>query len=774
MMVLHWTFFSCLLVVFRISLLVASTGSGVGSSSCLERKNKTLYLVVMAPFPDSRPGLEPGWKGGPAIIPGTRVAVDHINSQCDILADYRLELLEAADSGCDVSSKAVISTLHRLFYSGKQVVGVIGPGCSAATMVVGKLLAQRSISLLHIAPSATSPVFVKRRAAFPNTFRPIGSSLGFINVHSDFIARRGYTRVAILFEAERENHKAAANILQKNLQAMNVLVSPFGMFDSFIPISLLKNNFRIIFVFAGGSASRKLMCFAYHKDMIYPTYQYIFVERRVGHFVQNLSFTLDGARFECSESQMKQAIVGIILNLILLVRPDKNTILVNNMTYSNFSVSYSEAFEEYKLELNVTDMEISSTEHQTGYYDSTWALALSLDASIPRLEAEFNVSLSDYKFGYPELTEVLRTELLKINFEGVRGTVRFSNETLDAVDVTVLDMFQVQENGAAKMVGSYNPSHLPEERLGIIDSSLFISDEFTVEVIAPPAFVEVVIFIALMLAVTSTIILHALNILWVTAKSMKVTSPSLNHIIFSGCYLYLLSIGFISLQIMQGESGAVLFGVRCSAFIWCETMALTLIFGTVCVKMWRVYRIFSHRSATVLSNLADHRLVIYVLALLAVDIVFNLAWNLTNPWFMYTAAEDQLRIRFVCNCDNIISWVASLLTLKVVLGFVVFYLSIITRRIPKREYKQTKSVNALIYSMAFLYCFTIPLHLILLGETNVGLVTVSYLTLCFKNLVCVALCTIFIFLPPIMPVLRQKLHVRGHHVVDPILSTDHN
>lgn len=748
-------------VLFLLLFTQAAASGGDVKLPCLDKKNETLYLVVMAPLPDSTPGLMPGWLGGPAVIPGTRLAVDHINSRCDVLADYHLELL-VADSGCDVSSKAVINTLSDLFYSGVNVIGIVGPGCSAAAIVVGKLLAQSSVSLLHIAPSATSPALVNQ-TAFPNTFRPIASSLGFLNVHSDFIAHQGYNKVAILFEAQRGNHKAASRRFQKNLQEKGVMVSSSAMFDSFIPILTFENNFRIIFVFAGSSMSRKLMCYAYHKDMIYPTYQYIFVERRVRHFISNVSFVLDGMKFNCSEDDMQRAIVGVILNLIQLTRLDTSTIVVSNISYVSFNKSYTEVLEAYRLELGLNRTEIVDTEHQSGYYDSTWALALSLNASIPRLEAEFNRSLSDYRFGYPTFTKIIRDELLKVSFEGVRGTVQFSNETLDGIDVTVLDMFQIQMNGAVKLVARYNPANTSEGKLEVFDNSSFIGDEFTIEVITPPIYVEVMVFLAVVIAMSSTVLFHVLNTVWVGAKSMKVTSPFLNHMIFSGCYLYLLSIVFISLR---GEMMPVLYGVRCSAFIWCESIAITLIFATTSVKMWRVYRIFSHTSAMVLTNLEDHRLVVYVLALLSVDIVFNVAWNLINPWFMYMAAEDGLRVRLTCNCGNLITWLACLLTLKVGLGLLVFYFSILTRRIPKREYKQTKSVNALIYSLTFLYCFTIPIHLILLGKTSISLVTVSYLSLCFKNLVCVLLCTIFIFLPPVLPVLKQKwtLHPRRERV----------
>lgn len=720
-------------------------------------KNKTLHLVVMAPFPDATPGLAPGWKGGPAVVPSTLLAIEHINSRCDILESYYLKVV-VADSGCDVSSKAVINALCNLFYSDVRVIGIIGPGCSEATIAVGKLMAHKNISLIHIAPSATSPVLVNN-TVFPNTFRPIGSSLSFVNVHSEFIILRNYTNVGILFETEREYHKATSSAFRKRLEQMKVSVASFGMMDSFIPLSDLRNRHRIIFVFAGGEMARKLMCLAYHNNMIYPIYQFIFIERRLGHFVQNISFTLDDT-FECSSHVMERAIAGIILNLVQLTRTDTSTTLENGMNYISFNESYTKALEAYKTELGLKT--VVDTEHQSGYYDSTWALALSFNAAIPHLESRLNGSLSDYKYGRPAFTEVIRNELLNISFEGVRGEVRFSNDTLDAAEVTVLNMYQVQLDGKTVLeVGSYNPVRSQGDQLQIFNSSLFIPDDFTdlMQIISPPLFVEVLVFIALGIAMVSTICFHVMNILWVGAKSMKATSTHLNHIIFSGCYLYVLSIVFKSFQAETGLHKEILFGVRCSAFIWCESIALTLIFGTISVKLWRVYRIFSHTSADVLSSLHDYRLVLYVSALLVVDIVFNVAWNVINPWFKQVGAEDdQLRIRQVCNCENLIAWLGCFLALKVLLGFVALYLSILTRRIPRQEYKQTKSVNALIYSLLFIYCLTIPIHLILLSKTSVILVTVSYVALCFKNLVCIILCTVFIFLPPVMPILKQKWH----------------
>ena len=622
-----------------------------------------------------------------------------------------------------------------------------------------ELVAQPAVSMLNIAPSATSPQLVNSDI-YRNTFRPIASSLGFIDMYAEFVSTRGYAKVGILFEAERTNHIEAARYLHKQLLEVGVSVASFGMFDKFsIPLSRIVNQYRIIFVFGGGGISRKLMCMAYEMGMNYPSYQFIFSERRLKHFVgKNVTFKLNGEAFDCHEAEMNQSILGIILSQIRLTRHDHDTRLESGLTYTQFYRNYKRQMDAYAKSLGLSQSDIVDTEHQSGYYDSTWALALSFHAAIPRLQKEFNISLDQYRLGHPDITEVIRDELLKVRFEGVRGTIRFNRTTLDGVDVTVLDMFQVQESDSKIGHPMLVPvaTYYPGDKLHISDPSVFIEDMFVTEVISAPVFVEVFVFIAVFVVTLSTVVFHILTVKWTAMKSLKATSAALNHMIFAGCYLYILSILFLSLQLLPLAQHPVVFGVRCSGFIWCESLALTLIFGTISVKTWRVYRIFSHSSAKILANLENHRLILHVVGLILVDIAFNIAWNLNDPWFGDLAQREALKIRVICKCDNFVIWLSCLFALKGLLTFVVLYLSIATRRIPKQEFKQTKSTNALVYSLIFLYSFTIPVYIILLDRISVALVTVSYVALCLKNIMCVVLCTIFIFIPPMLPILRKQ------------------
>lgn len=748
-------------------------GDNVTSNEPCPTKNKTLHLVAMAPFPDPIPELAPGWEGGPAVIPASQLAVRHINSRCDILEEYMLELL-IEDSGCDVIPKTVASFVNSTLQNSKgldhRVAGIIGPGCSAAALEVGFLLAQRDIDLLHITPSATSPNLANI-TAYPNTFRPISSSSAYVKLYMGLIEKLGFSNVSIFYESDREIHTTVASVFERMLHqlmhkkgVMNVTVQSFGISRFYIPLNEIRDKLRIVFVFGGIGISNTLMCLAYHRNMRYPDYQFFFSDRLRQHFLANVSFTFEGETFECSEDVMEEAIEGNVLSQFELIRTHIETTLINNMNYTQFDESYREQLKEYKEELNLTS--VVDTFHHSGYYDSVWAFALALNTSIPHLDAKLNATLGDYWYGNSAMTNIIRSELLKVNFEGIRGTVKFNSSTQGGEDVTVMNMFWVQKENpnSVKLVATYDPIHEERFNFTILDyRNVFIENLFSPDPVRPPDYVVYIVFLLVGVITIITGFFQVINVKWMKAKLIKATSPTLNHLIFLGCYLYILSILFVSVKEMFGNKHPVLYTINCSGFIWCESLALTLIYGTISVKTWRLLRIFSHASAKMMNNLQTYRLALYVAALLLLDVVFNVTWNIVNIWSLRKAAQNVRRIRAVCHCENIYVWIALLLGIKALLAAVVLYLSIITRRIPKQEYKQTKATNSLVYIFLFIYSFLLPTYVLFRESTNIGLVTLSYFAICLKNLLCVTSCIVFIFLPPLLTMLKGEVKSKNYH-----------
>lgn len=715
-------------------------------------KNKTLYLLALGPFPDSTPGLSPGWEGGPAVIPGSQVAVRHLNCRCDVLEDYRLELL-VYDSGCSVKAKALESFAEGVLNptgKGLNVVGIIGPGCSAAATTIGDLLARPKLSLLDITPSATSPE-LENTTRFPNTFRPIGSSKSFINGYYSMILQLNFTDIAIFYESDRPIHSAAANTFEEILTEANLSVNLYGLSGSSIPLSEVENQVRVIFVFSASRLATQLICLAYNRSMLYPEYQFVFSERLVQHFLVNVSFTFGGERYRCTDAEMRKAINGSILNNFQFARSDWDAVLVSNRTYTQFVDEYQVALQEYMDQLGLAS--VVETEHQNDYYDSVWALALALNASVPRLRDELNSSLSNYSYGNPKMTDVIRSELLRLNFQGVRGTTRFSNETHGGEDTTIIRVLQVTD-GSTMLVGRYDPSS--EEGLVFERRDAIIQNLFDPAIVAVPYYVEVIVLVLVVLVTALTVFFHVINLAWNRVGTIKATSPALNNFIFLGCYLYILSIIFVSFEDVIKDQHPRLSSFKCMGFFWCESIALTLIYGTICVKTWRLLRIFSHTSAKMLKHLHTYQLALAVLGAVALDAVVNLVWNLVDPWDLEEVARNPLRHRYVCQCRYVLVWTGFLVGLKVLLAVTVVYLAIATRQIPKKEYKQTKATNSLVYIFIVIYCLLVPTYIIFQQSLDQGLVILSYLSICFKNILCVLMCNLLIFLPPVLPALKER------------------
>ena len=99
--------------------------------------------------------------------------MEQANRREDILEGYNVELIKA-DSGCNINSKALMAFVSNVLHSGKNVTGIVGPGCSTSAMTVSPLNGQDSISLVnvHIAGSH----LLTNRAEYPNSFGTLDST----------------------------------------------------------------------------------------------------------------------------------------------------------------------------------------------------------------------------------------------------------------------------------------------------------------------------------------------------------------------------------------------------------------------------------------------------------------------------------------------------------------------------------------------------------------------------------------------------------------------
>ena len=727
---------------------------------CETKDKKKLYIMAMAPYPvPESEGPPPGWPGGPEVIPGALLAACHINCNSHYLPDYTIELV-ITDGGCSISTRASSNFVNEVFLSqGKPIVGIIGGGCSESSLTVGDLVSQNRISLLQISPSATSPTFVSEIHNYQNTFRLTVSARRYSDAFQAMIKLNGYKEVAILYDTTRSYMVNVYNHFAQALRNEGVKADKtFGLLPSYLeqPLKELEKKVRFIFVLVGGKFAQQILCLAYHKNMSYPDYQFVFINRRPNNFLKEVKIKQDGeVTFVCNRSQMELALSAATLFEFRVTRQDKDTPTVSGCTYNQSECQYNEVVENHKrlLKLNTS----ISTKFQNTYYDATWALAMSLhNANM------MGVNLANYTYGQPGVTKTIREQLLNVSFEGLSGKVQFSNETLDGSKVTIIDIFQRPSNSSEfRLVGYYHPGNklIINKSAGIY----FVNNSVFDRTFAHPPSALGYVFIAIAVVVGLGIaILHCLNVAWGDLRTLKATSPQLNHMIFSGCYLILLDVVLHSVEttiIVEMDSpNDVAYGVLCNAQVWVHSLSFSLVFGTVCVKTWRIFRIFSHFRARTIKYIGNNFLIGFVVCLVLIDTVYLIAWNTINPLVMYVSNEQPHVYRAICTCDNLSYWICFLVGYKVVLLLFVLYLSISTRHVNRPEFKQTKSINTLIYILVIVTALGVVPYAITIasGTTDLFPIIAAYVTLSISYILTASVCVVFVFLPPIYHVFENK------------------
>lgn len=753
------------IVVLYIAALVCVFTSRLHFATCetTEEPDKpTLYLLALAPYPDpeGRPSFTPKWDGGPGVIPAGRLAVDHINNNTNVLPEYNLELI-VGDSGCDISSKALISYTREVIHGEKRVMGIVGPICTwAALALAGQAAPQRTSMVQMIV--ATSPV-LENRIFFPNTFSTLGSARILVNGVMTLIKVNNWSRIAVIYDGLGVYYKSIFNILLEELSATNqtceiVVSSP--VYETYFPLEQIETaQVRIIVVLAAPKLAQLIMCQAYHYPIYYPNYQWVILERDLPEF-QNVPND-----FACTPSQMEVAVNNAILVHWTTITQNHSSPTRSGFTYDDFAKEYKLRVEQHERELGIN---INKRRYSTIYYDSVWAMALGLDHL-----AKSGVNLLEY---YPErngnITELLKKKLYELDFEGTSGRIKFDSSTGRVHSLA--NIFQVQ-NGTRIRIGYYNSSvAIPNEAA----RGIFVSDSFEIRYTGIRTEVMIAVLAITGIQFVLIVSLHVLNIACSKYKSIKASSPKLNHLIFVGCYLMILSIMIFAVmgstliaQVLPAD--ATIRTVMCNMFLWLMNLGLALMLATVCIKTWRIYRIFIHFTKPGGQALTDPVLIVIVLLLTVPVIVGSLIWSLVDPVrgrkeTNYISDNGTPIIEITVTC--LYPWYDILIKIyHALLLLCAQGLSLINRHI-NTKFKTTKSITALVYSLLLISSVGFALYFI---SQQLWPAVVSYVVLCVTLNAILFVCIIFMFVPQTIPLLKEKGRAHARRVstqVFPLLS----
>ena len=470
------------------------------------------------------------------------------------------------------------------------------------------------------------------------------------------------------------------------------------------------------------------MCVAYHNDLIYPTYQWILSNGYYGLGDGSVSFYYEpeDREYRCTAREMKKALKSNVHVAVYLIIPD-NTDTVAGLSEADITEAYYQRWEFYN---NSTGSLYENEYFAFLAYDSVWAMALALNGSLETLQ-EKNMSLTNYTYGQSNATEVILEHLYQLEFLGASGLISFNDKT-----------------GFTYREPLYYHSPLVKNSFEVVTLKIVIG---------------LAVVVILVVAVTSVLVafVHILNTVYENYKSIKASSSRLNHFAYVGCYCVLLAL--LAYTIVEAFSTSPLATtVLCNFIPWLTSIGFSLVFGTVIVKTWRLYRIFlsstKHKRRVRLMN-KDSFLAVFVVALVVVDVLLCTVWSAVDPlqYGNETSINTDKAIEEVtemCSSDWFTVWLGLLAAYKIALLLFAVFLSFVTRKICRKEFK-TANITLLVYLLFLVTGLGIPVYFILwyLGVN----VNISYTILCAVVIALVYLCWGLLFLPPVLPLLKEKL-----------------
>ena len=706
----------------------------IGCHSDMAPKFETLYLLSLLSYPDPSgdPSLRPSLTDGGDIIPGAKLAVQEINNRTDILTNYKLELI-VADDGCNISWKSIISLINNLYYEGKHIVGIIGPQCSDSAKAVATLTGKSEIALINV--HLGSAPELGNRSVYPYSFGIFSPTSIVIDALVDLFERNNWTRAAVLYNQDMLVDYNSFRLFENKIKGKAELsfVSPAN--QDYLPLVALKSTFvRVIVAFLRGETLGRALCVAYRMGMTYPNYQWLLLGSSPT-FPE--PFVYNTTKYSCNESES-----------------DKETLLFHSTSYHEY-----DATRYTQLDMGYANKTCANnTVYCYAIFDAVWAYALALNNSIDAL-GMIGLNLSNYTLGQEKSTQLIQQQMYLLNFSGVAGdTIRFHNGYISSAITNIL-------NGNNDIVANYTNSN--GIRIDPTAVHVFISSSFdeTHILVSPP--LAGVIIVVDVIGVLLVLGIHVMNTVYRNHKAIKASSSRLNHFAYIGCYLILLATLLYTINetfpiSMQSKS------ILCNAFPWSLIIGLTLVFGAVTAKTWRLHNIF--KSAQNLRSgynavMSDTVLAVVIVILVGIVAGFCTAWTVHDPYvrnvtrnFLPSGDSLSVIIEEFCSCKYPVRWIASIIVFETVFIVVpLFYLAITTLSIAKKKKEfQTRSILVLVYLLILTTVVGGAIYWIAV-IVKAG-VNTSYGILAFLLTFMAYLCVVLFFTPPVLAVINDLLH----------------
>ncbi|RDD36469.1 Gamma-aminobutyric acid type B receptor subunit 2, partial [Trichoplax sp. H2] len=481
-----------------------------------------------------------------------------------------------------------------------------------------------------------------------------------------------------------------------------------------------QKDVRIILYVGFTIPARQLICQAYRKGYYGSRYVWWFP----GWFRTGW-WKISDASFNCTTDELFAVIRNSSFYTSAPIYSSSNTKGISGKTGTQF-------FNDLNKSLNYTFKSSAVADTIGGIYDAVWSLALGLNRTEHQLLSQ-NSSLNEFNYHNQKIRSVLVEELNKLSFYGVTGPISFKNGSSRLGDVII---WQLQDGKP------------PQDRLIVI---------VVINTITAGAFIPFSIISCL--GIVFSFVIIGFIVIKRHNRYIKMSSPNLNYFILFGCILCYASV-------MVNGMDSRLIGVKnrkytCVAKIWFLSLGFTIAFGSVMLKSWRIFKIFTN-VAKLKMIIKDRRLIILLAQMVLIDILILILWNIIDPIAtsdinigeVMETDNKIIRNRLqVCTSKNWIVWLIIILIYKSVMLLYGVSLAWRTRKVSINSLNDSRSLALTIYNIFVLSFTGVIIGMVSNDVNNVGFALKStFIILCTTSSICL------VFIPKLLQVKVNPPH----------------
>ena len=693
------------------------------------------------------------WQIRDEVLPGAEIALRDINEKMP----FQLTVTELPTESCS-SPLALVQFVRQLTSTagGGNVtnIAVIGAFCKAVFRELIGIASHERIGLTQIALT-TSPAAVDGRNSLHYQMLP--SMTTYTEALTQLMTHVGWTRIGVVFAHTRSSYylEMSEQVI-KTLQGRGFQTS-FSAEVDIVEHLYSKSNrniyntirfiqhsgAKIVYILLPPIEASVLICLAYDSGLQWPEYGWIVPDVSLEDVLSIHSFG------NCSQN----AVDGIIS----FQKTNTNgSIAMTGKSYETYLQEYNELLLS-KVEMQ-TEKLIPNI-YANALHDSIWAVALSLNQSLSevqdymhQIQQQDDTHTQYFKLGtQKKVSQIIGQTLANISFPGVLGHISFDSVHQTQIPITIYQTI----DGHYEKLGIYKPhenmtyyedyplSRIPSDKLDRVNMFL-------------PAPVGALLMAALVASVLMTVLNTFLSVYYRKEPEIKATSLYLSMIIYLGCYVMYIGTGahmISSIMYFDGE-------VVCLAIVWPIYVGADTIFSTILVKVCRIHHVFTY-FGRVGKLCSDQSLFVLIILTVLGKVVLLSVWTAVDLYritdfetFHPEGNPPFYKVVQLCRSRHSATWLTVLPSYTVAIVSILAIVSFKTRKIKRKDFKDTKKINAYIFTcfMATSIIGTLWWVIRTAGHTNISTTISAILYLLIP--LC---CQLYLFSPKTLPPLKRSL-----------------